>query len=373
MTGQMNKTKVSRREFLKLAGVAGVSVVGISLLDVYRPWVDLDGLTRFSEKGSSVLDQKKEIIRLATLAASSHNSQPWKFQISGENIQIHPDYTRRLPVVDPSDRELWISLGCALENLMVAARSFGYRPEITYPDNDEWIDINLGANDSGNAVKDELLEVIYERQNTRSEYTEREMGSGSNTELPLPDFTEPDVVSHYFNTMDDLDTISDFVKRGTVAQYSNKMFVEELNNWLRFNKKEALASMDGLYSRCSGNPEVPRFVGQMFVSSSNPEKMAEVDVKKLHSSAGALIIASTRDDRTAWVHTGQVYERWALKMTGWGYRSSLLNQPIEVPEIRGQMAKSLSLGKTNPQLLARFGHAPEMPRSLRRSVSSVLG
>jgi hypothetical protein len=198
------------------------------------------------------------------------------------------------------------------------------------------------------------------------------MGSGSNTELPLPDFSEPDVAIHYFNTPDDLNTISDFVKQGTIVQYSNKLFVDELNHWMRFNKKEAMTTLDGLYSRCSGNPEVPRFVGQMFVSSSDPEKMAEVDVKKLHSSAGALNITSTRDDRSAWVRTGQVYERWALKMTRLGLRSSMLNQPIEVPEIRGQMAESLSLGKTNPQLLIRFGRAPEMPRSLRRSGAQVL-
>jgi hypothetical protein len=368
----MIKTNLSRRDFLKLAGVAGVSAVGISLLDVYRPWVDLDEMSRFSEKASSVLDEKMEIIRLATLAASSHNSQPWKFRITGENIQIHPDYTRRLPVVDPQDRELWISLGCALENLMVAARSFGYFPEITYPENDEWISVKLGTVVSSTPVKDELLEAIYERQNTRSEYANQKVESGSNTEFPLPDFSEPDIAIQYFDTPDDLNKISDFVKRGTVAQYSNKLFIEELNHWLRFNKKEAITSLDGLYSRCSGNPEVPRFVGQMFVSSSDPDKMAEVEVNKLHSSAGVLVIASTRDDRAAWVRTGQVYERWALKMTASGYKSSMLNQPIEVPEIRGQMAESLSLGKSNPQLLIRFGRAAEMPRSLRRPVSEVL-
>jgi hypothetical protein len=339
---------------------------------MYRPWVDTDALTRFSEKGSTVLNEKMDIIQLATLAASSHNSQPWKFRVTGESIQIHPDYTRRLLVVDPQDRELWISLGCALENLVIAARSYGYLPQVMYPENQEFIEIDLSGVRTENPVKDELLEAIYERQNTRSEYVEKEKGNGSNTELLLPDYSEQGVVFHYFNSQDELNTISDFVKRGTVAQYSNKLFVAELNHWMRFNKKEALASLDGLYSRCSGNPEVPRFIGQMFISSSDPEKMAAMDVKKLQTSAGALIITTTGDDRSAWVRTGQVYDRWALKMTGMGFRSSMLNQPIEVPEIRRQMAEPLSLDKSNPQLLVRFGHAPEMPRSLRRSTSQVV-
>ncbi len=75
----------------------------------------------------------QEIIRYATLAANGHNTQPWKFVIKQNAIEIYPDYTRRLSVVDPDDRELWISLGCALENLLIAARSAGYTPEVTYP------------------------------------------------------------------------------------------------------------------------------------------------------------------------------------------------------------------------------------------------
>ena len=59
--------------------------------------------------------QMRELVRAATLAASGHNTQPWTFAITADGIDIHPDLARRLPAVDPSDRELWISLGCALE------------------------------------------------------------------------------------------------------------------------------------------------------------------------------------------------------------------------------------------------------------------
>jgi nitroreductase len=54
---------------------------------------------------------KRELVRYATLAASGHNTQPWRFTIAEDAITITPDYTRRVPVIDPHDRELWISLG----------------------------------------------------------------------------------------------------------------------------------------------------------------------------------------------------------------------------------------------------------------------
>ena len=67
--------------------------------------------------------QLRELIRYTTLAANGHNTQPWKFALQQDAVEIHPDLTRRLPIVDPNNRELWISLGCALENLLVAARA----------------------------------------------------------------------------------------------------------------------------------------------------------------------------------------------------------------------------------------------------------
>ena len=89
-------------------------------------------------------------------------------QIQQENaIEIHPDYSRQLAVVDPSHRELWISLGCAVENLVIAAQSKGFTTEVTYPDAAEFINIRLT---SDTRLSSPLFDSIPLRQNTRSEY-----------------------------------------------------------------------------------------------------------------------------------------------------------------------------------------------------------
>ena len=142
--------------------------------------------------------------------------------------------------------------------------------------------------------------------------------------------------------------------------------------WLRFNKKEALSSLDGLYSRCSGNPEVPHWLGRMFVAGTKPQQQADADTEKLRSSPGAVVVASDADDKAAWVRTGQVYERLALQMTALGIKSAFLNQPIEVAELRSQFQSALGLGQAAPQLLVRYGYAAALPRSLRRPVEEVL-
>lgn len=78
--------------------------------------------------------QKEDLlfmIEQATKAPSGHNTQPWLFRINENGIEIHPNYTKTLPIVDSDQREMFVSLGCAVENLCIAAISRGYRPIVS--------------------------------------------------------------------------------------------------------------------------------------------------------------------------------------------------------------------------------------------------
>jgi hypothetical protein len=283
-------------------------------------------------------------------------------------IEIHPDHTRHLPAVDPNDRELWISLGCALENLLIAARFVGYTPEVTYPDTTDFIHIRLTVDTPQSST---LFEAIPLRQSTRTEYDGQLVKTDDLDQvqaLPL----EPGVSLRIVTNPTDLETTLEYVNQGNLSQYADRAFIDELIYWLRFNKKEALASLDGLYSRCSGNPEVPRWLGKMFVAGAKPQQQADTDARKLRSSPGAVVVASESDDKTAWVRAGQVYERLALKMTSLNIKSAFLNQPIEVADLRSQFQTAMGLGSSLLQLLVRFGYANPMPRSLRRPVEQVI-
>lgn len=313
-------------------------------------------------------EQMLELVRYATLAANGHNTQPWKFAIRQDGIEIHPDYSRRLPVVDPYDRELWISLGCALENLLVAARAAGYTADVTYPDAADVIAVRLAAD---TPQPSPLFDAIPLRQSTRSAYDGQPVPAADLDRLQAMPL-EPGITLRFVTDPAGMATVVEYVAQGNLRQYADRAFVDELIAWLRFNKKEALSTLDGLYSRCSGNPEVPRWLGRMFVSGTKPRQQADADTKKLRSSAGAVVVASDADDKTAWVRTGQVYERLALTMTALNIKSALLNQPIEVAELRPQFQSALGLGGAAPQLLVRYGYAAALPRSLRRPVAQVL-
>lgn len=313
-------------------------------------------------------EQMRELVRYATLAANGHNAQPWKFALREDTIEFHPDASRRLPVVDPHDRELWISLGCALENLLVAARAAGYTADVTYPGAADFIAVRLAVDTPQSSP---LFDAIPLRQSTRSAYN-RQLVPVADLDRVQAVPLEPGVTLRFVTNPAGMATVIETVAQGNLRQYADRAFVDELLAWLRFNKKEAMAALDGLYSRCSGNPEVPHWLGRMFVSGTKPQQQADADTEKLRSSPGAVVVASDADDKAAWVRTGQVYERLALTMTALNIKSAFLNQPIEVAELRSQFQSALGLGGAAPQLLVRYGYAAALPRSLRRPVEQVL-
>ncbi len=364
--------RLSRVQFVKLGASVFGAAAGAYLLYEGAPWLnsrkEAARVRRPLEPASKGTSRMHEWVRYATLAASGHNAQPWKFRIEENTIQIHPDSARHLPAVDPIDRELWISLGCALENLTLAARSAGFESEIIYPGSNDWIQIDF------NQAKPEEgahFASIRHRQNTRSPYDHQKVGAAELAKvMSIP--VEHGIELHLFDSPSSTENVLEYVTAGNLSQFRDRAFIQELVEWIRFDKREALASMDGLFSLCMGTPAVPRWLGQQVVRHMDPQSQADADANLLRSSAGAIAISSTKEDKTAWVRTGQVYQRLALRLTSLNIKSAFLNQPNEVAEVRKQFQTALGFGDALPQLLLRFGYANPMPSSLRRSVDDVI-
>lgn len=372
--------KVNRRLLLKLAAATGITAATAALgetLLTSAPWLDYDRQARQTwgtpfQKETGLPAQLRELVRYATLAPSGHNTQPWKFAVTESSIQISPDYARRLPAVDPQDRELWISLGCALENLLIAAGAAGYDTDITYPaPNADKITLHLRKASVPCSVPAALFDAIPHRQNNRSLY--------SGQAVPLSEIKKLEAVKSDAGVSLQIrtDTVSkealiEYIKAGDRRQFGDPAFVKELVSWIRFNKPEALHSLDGLYTVCTGNPNVPRWLGRRFLTASSAGSQADTSAKKARNSSGLIVIASAGDNKQHWIETGRLYERLALTLTALGLNLAFLNQPAEVPELRSQLQSHLGLGAAQPQLLLRFGYADPLPHSLRRPLEEVL-
>ena len=318
--------------------------------------------------GASAL--KRELVRYATLAPSSHNTQCWKFHIEGEAISVLPDLARRCPAVDPDDHHLFVSLGCAAENLAQAALANGLHCDAApVSAADGGVRLSL---DATKGVATTSFQAIPERQCTRSDYDGTSISTNelqileaacARTGVRVVILTQPSA----------LENVLEFVVQANTAQMHDQAFLAELKAWIRFNSSEALRSNDGLYSATSGNPSLPTWIGKagfkmFFRTSSENDKYA----KQMRSSAGVAVFIADVADKAHWIEVGRSYERFALQATALGIRNAFLNQPVEMAAVRSQFATFLGAEGRRPDLVVRFGRGPRMPQSLRRTVREAL-
>ena len=312
----------------------------------------------------------KEIVRYATLAPSGHNTQCWKFRVENRSIAILPDLSRRTPIVDPDDHHLYVSLGCAAENLAQAAKAFGFMADAGFsPASDGTIKVAL---EPSSAEESPLFTAIPHRQCTRTDFDGKPL---SLEELQLLESagTGNGVAVILLTERKAMEKVLEYVVQGNTMQINNPDFVSELESWIRFGDGEAIRTGDGLPARVTGSPPAPRWLGRLLFRAffrARPEN--DKYARHIRSSAGIAVFVSNSDDEAHWVEAGRCYERFALQATALGIRNALVNQPVEESGLRPEFTKAMGLGDGRPDLVARFGRGREMPHSLRRPVEAVL-
>ncbi len=159
-----------------------------------------------------------ELVRYATLTPSSHNTQCWKFRITERAIEVLPDLTRRCPAVDPDDHHLFVSLGCATENLIQAALAHGLNGDATFDNAADLIRVQL---EPTKAHVSAMFQAIPERQCTRGEYDGQKL-SGEELELLRKAGTDTGVQIIFLNEPAQMESALDYVIQGNTTQMNDK-------------------------------------------------------------------------------------------------------------------------------------------------------
>lgn len=311
-----------------------------------------------------------DLIRYATLAANSHNTQPWLFRISEAGIEILPDFTRQIAIVDPDNHHLFASLGCAAENLAIACAARSTPGELSFSlANDGAVMFAFG---SGSPVEQALFDAIPKRQSTRGDYDGRAVSSRDLQTLSAA-AAMPGVDLVLITDRPQIDRVRDLVVAGNNAQIADAAFVRELKTWLRFSPRQAILTGDGLFSASSGNPALPEWFGRVmfdlvFKAKAENEKYA----RQLASSAGVAVFVAQKEDREHWVLAGRACQRFALQATALGLKHAFINQPVEVAGLRPELAALIGLPGRRSDLVIRFGYGAALPFSARRPAESVI-
>ena len=312
-----------------------------------------------------------EMVRYAMLAPSSYNTVCWRFTLaaSGQSITVQPDLARRCPAVNPDNHHVFVSLGCAKENLIQAALVDGLNGQAQFDGVTDAVYVRL---EPIRAQTTALFKTIAIRQSTRGDFEGTPLSgeelaplqrAGSSDKVPMLLLTERLVIEQ----------VLDYVIQCNTAQYAEPAFVKEMKAWIRFNAADAIPMRDELYSVSSGDPNITTWIGEMaFRMILTPKGDNDKYARQVRSSAGIAALVGQAADKANWVEKGRCYERLALQATALGICNALLNRPVEVAALRPPLAAAPGLTRKRPDLVVRLGRGLSLPHSLRRPVEAVL-
>lgn len=325
-------------------------------------------------------EKVKFILKFGILAPSSHNAQPWSFQVSEDNISIYKDLKRHLKYSDPTGRMLYISVGAVIQNLIVAGEYFGYKTIIKYNEKEALGSDNAVADiifkkGTQNNFEKTLINAIKKRASYRGRFLKKLPEKNLLNELKKID-TDNDTKLSLITDKDTTNKLSTIIALGMEEKMSEVKFRWELASWLRKNFTKKTDGMPGSGHEMSTLISLIAPWALRFINVSPVEK---VRAKKRVNGFPAVGIIGTRNDNPIdWIKTGILLENLWLLLESKHYSINIMAAGIESSVARKKIAKIFNadstVGETYlPQIFFGFGKPDHTtPHSPRRNLQKLI-
>jgi hypothetical protein len=326
------------------------------------------------DRNKTLKPDEREILFLASLAPSGHNTQPWFVQyLEPYHWVIGNDKSKWLPAVDPTQRETMLSMGAFIQNLEYAAGSFGYVCNWTLlakTNQDERVmEVKLIKEQSKNAFDTAKIKT---RRTVRSNFLSDVLGK---KDLKYLIDSEPEFIHYLPTTSKESQFINEQTIEANRLQSYRDPAQQELADWIRFSNKDADRHRDGLTTAGMEIEGIPGWIVRNFYGKNNVmkndfrEQSIENIKKEVSESAGWILITSKDNSVSTLLETGRRMQRLFLKVREKSIAIHPMTQILEESSTRQTLNQSIGI-KENVQFILRTGYLKSYPRpvSLRRPI-----
>jgi nitroreductase len=341
-------SRVHRRTFLKGGGALTVLVAGGGVWRAYDQGVFSVGEGPAYEPWRVWRGNPNEgplvLVRAAILAASPHNTQPWLFKVTSSWVELYVDTARNVGALDPYLREEHIGIGCALENLMLAAAANGYSATLTLvpgklgpitaepkPTLVARVDLAAGKREEG-----ELYHAIARRHTNRSPYQPRKpIPASFVNELNSLGNDEPNIRIFPFTAALDRKKITEMSSAANAELYSDPEVERSSERWIRTKWSDVQRYRDGLTIDAFGLSPIataaskimPLWMFRRIASRSQKDAYSGL---MLSAPLIGLIAVRDRYDKADSMRAGRLWQRIHLLATARGLAARPSNEAVEM-------------------------------------------
>ncbi|GLZ35349.1 hypothetical protein Lesp02_75360 [Lentzea sp. NBRC 105346] len=311
-------------------------------------------------------EQVEAVLTAAALAPSVHNTQPWRFRVLPDRIELYADLERKLAATDPEARELRLSCGAALFNLRMALQGFGVRPLVTLVPGAEAPGALAIVRRGGTLVPDEemraLLQAVPARRTNRRPFHEARVEVRQRRALVRAAERERSWL-HVVATREERARVKELVQRAHRIQLDDTGVLAELAAFTGHRPD----ATDGIPPASAGVRPEPQdeWTFRDFQASDR------LPGKDYESDPLVVVLCSFYDSDLGELQAGQAMQRVLLTATTHGLSASFMSQPVEVKSVRDELRRALG-GMLVPQTVLRIGFSTPVPATPRRAVSDLL-
>lgn len=323
-------------------------------------------ISGFPQDGT-IAEKLLYVCEFGRLAPSVHNTQPWNISIHDKELIVSINHQRALKHGDPTKRQTWISLGCFVENILLAGQVFGLHGHITLANNSsEQVHIHF---QTGPELAKQNLNNILNRHTNRADFDRDNINSTQKSELlkSTKDLLGTNVLVE--SNREIVEEIATLTARAIAMALSLPEFKKELGALVRptFSRK-----LDGIPARSLGVGTLRSFTeSKRFQYSTVASRESKKEYHRMCASAGFIIIATSGDVAKYWLEAGRAYERTVLKLTEFGFAHSTTAAIVEAPDFHKELEAKLET-KNRIQAVIRYGHtAKKAYPSPRYSVAQL--